>query len=53
MLRMEKLCYVIGFIKGMIDFFLYKREVIRCSGKIYFEEYRWRFEIKNVIFKIE
>ena len=53
MLRMEKLCYAIGFTKGMVDSLLYKREVIRCSGKIYSEEYRRRFEIKNDIFKIE
>jgi len=33
MLRMEKLCYVIGFTKGMIDSLLYKREAIRCNGK--------------------
>ena len=26
---------------------------LRCSGKIYSEEYRQRFETKNVIFKIE
>ncbi|GKH15294.1 mobilization protein [Bacteroides uniformis] len=53
MLRMEKLCYVIGFTKGMIDSLLYKREALRCSGKIYSEEYRRRFETKNAIFKIE
>ena len=53
MLRMEKLCYVIGFTKGMVDSLLYKREAIRCSGKIYSEEYRRRFEIKNATFKIE
>ena len=53
MLRMEKLCYVIGFTKGMVDSLLYKREALRCSGKIYSEEYRQRFETKNVIFKIE
>ena len=53
MLRMEKLCYVIGFTKGMIDSFLYKREALRCSGKIYSEEYRQRFETKNATFKIE
>ena len=53
MLRMEKLCYVIGFTKGMIDSLLYKREALRCSGKIYSEEYRQRFETKNAIFKIE
>ena len=53
MLRMEKLCYVIGFTKGMVDSLLYKRETIRCSGKIYSEEYRRRFETKNATFKIE
>ena len=53
MLRMEKLCYVIGFTKGMVDSLLYKREAIRCSGKIYSEEHKRRFEIKNDIFKIE
>ena len=53
MLRMEKLCYVIGFTKGMVDSLLYKREAIRCSGKIYSEEHRRRFEIKNDVFKVE
>ena len=53
MLRMEKLCYVIGFTTGMVDSLLYKKEALRCSGKIYSEEYRQRFETKNVIFKIE
>ena len=53
MLRMEKLCYVTGFTKGMVDSLLYKREAIRCSGKIYSEEHKRRFEIKNDIFKIE
>ena len=53
MLRMEKLCYVIGFTKGMVDSLLYKREATRCSGKIYSEEYRRRFETKNATFKIE
>mgnify|MGYP001542071848 FL=1 len=53
MLRMEKLCYVIGFTKGMVDSLLYKREAIRCSGKIYSEEYRRRFETNNATFKIE
>ena len=46
MLRMEKLCYVTGFTKGMVDSLLYKKEALRCSGKIYSEEYRQRFEQK-------
>ena len=53
MLRMEKLCYAIGFTKDMVNSLLTKREAIRCSGKIYSEEYRRRFEIKNDIFKVE
>ena len=53
MLRMEKLCYAIGFTKDMINSLLTKKEAIRCNGKIYSEEHRRRFEIKNDIFKIE
>ena len=53
MLRMEKLCYAIGFTKDMINSLLMKKEAIRCNGKIYSEEYRRRFEIKNDIFKVE
>lgn len=30
-----------------------KKEAIRCNGKIYSEEHKRRFEIKNDIFKIE
>ena len=53
MLRMERLCYAIGFTKGMINSLLTKKEAIRCNGKIYSEEHRRRFEIKNDIFKVE
>ena len=53
MLRMEKLCYAIGFTKDMINSLLTKKEAIRCNGKIYSEEYRRKFDIKNDIFKIE
>ena len=53
MLRMERLCYAIGFTKDMINSLLSKKEAIRCNGKIYFEEHRRKFEIKNDIFKIE
>ena len=53
MLRMEKLCHVIGFTKGMIDSLLYKKEAIRCSGKIYSEEHRRKFDVKNDIFRVE
>ena len=53
MLRMEKLCYAIGFTKDMINSLLTKKEAIRCNGKIYSEEHKRRFEIKNDIFKVE
>ena len=53
MLRIEKLCTVIGFTKDMIERFLTKKEAIQCCGKIYFEKHRRKFEIKNDIFKIE
>lgn len=53
MLRMERLCYVIGFTKDMVNSLLIKREAIRCCGKVYSEEHRRKFEIKNDIFKVE
>ena len=53
MLRMEKLCYAIGFTKDMINSILTKKEAIRCNGRIYSEEHRRKFDIKNDIFKIE
>ena len=53
MLRMEKLCAVIGFTKEMIESLLTKKEAIRCNGRIYSEEHRRKFDIKNNIFKVE
>jgi len=53
MLRMEKICTVIGFTKDMIDSLLTKKEAIRCSGRIYSEEHRRKFDIKNDIFRVE
>ena len=53
MLRMERLCYAIGFTKDMINSLLTKKEAIRCNGTIYSEEHRRRFEIKNDTFKVE
>ena len=53
MLRMERQCYAIGFTKDMIKSLVTKKEAIRCNGKIYSEEHRRRFEIKNDIFKVE
>ena len=53
MLRMERLCYAIGFTKDMVNSLLNKKEAIRCSGKLYSEEHRRKFEIKNDTFKVE
>ena len=53
MLRIEKLCAAIGFTKDMIDRLLTKKEAIQCSGKIYSDEHRRRFDIKNNIFRVE
>ncbi|MCI7286285.1 MAG: mobilization protein [Bacteroidales bacterium] len=53
MLRMEKLCTVIGFTKDMIESLLTKKEAIQCSGKIYSEEHRRMFDIRNDIFRVE
>ena len=53
MLRMEKLCTVIGFTKDMIDCLLTKKKAIQCKGRIYSEEHKKKFEIKNDIFKVE
>ena len=53
MLRMEKLCAIIGFTKDMIESLLTKKEAIQCSGKIYSEEHRRKFDIKNDIFRVE
>ena len=53
MLRIEKLCAVIGFTKEMIESLLTKKEAIRCNGRIYSEEHRRKFDIRNDIFKVE
>ena len=53
MLRIEKLCAAIGFTKEMIESLLTKKEVFRCNGRIYSEEHRRKFDIKNDVFKVE
>ena len=50
MLRMERLCAVIGFTKDMIDCLLTKKEAIRCNGKIYSEEHRRKKLTSKTIF---
>ena len=53
MLRMEKLCAAVGFTKERIGSLVRKKEAIRCNGRIYSEEHRRKFDIRNDIFKIE
>ena len=53
MLRIEKLCAAIGFTKEMIESLLTKKEAIRCNGRIYSEEHKRKFDIKNDVFKVE
>ncbi len=53
MLRMEKLCAAIDFTKEMIESLLTKKEAIRCNGRIYSEEHRRKFDIRNDVFKVE
>ena len=54
MLRVEKLCVVTGFTKDMIEsLFDKERNHTQCSGKIYSEENKRKFDIKNDIFKME
>lgn len=52
MLRMEKTmcCYRIcqRYDRESLD-----KEAIQCSGKIYSEEHRRKFDIKNDIFRVE
>ena len=50
---MEKLCAAIGFTKETIESLLTKKEAIRCNGRIYSEEHRRKFDIKNDVFKVE
>ncbi len=53
MLRMEKLCVAIGFTKEMIESLMTKKEAIRCNGRIYSEEHRRKFDIRNDVFKVK
>ena len=50
---MSKSRAAIGFTKEMIESLLTKKEAIRCNGRIYSEEHRQKFDIRNDIFKVE
>lgn len=53
MLRMEKFCKFIGFTQEMTDSLIIKKKALVCSGKIYSEEYKRKFEVKDETFKVE
>ncbi len=53
MLHMEKFCKFIGFTQEMTDSLIIKKEALVCSGKIYSEEYKRKFEVKDETFKVE
>ena len=47
--RMEKFCTMLRFTKEMTESLLVKKEVLKCSGKIYSEQYKRNFDIKDDI----
>ena len=53
MLRMEKFCVMLGFSKEMTESLLVKKEALKCSGKIYSEQHRRNFDIKDDILRVE
>lgn len=53
MLRMEKLCAMLGFSKEMTESLLVKKEALKCSGKIYSEQHRRNFDVKDDILRVE
>lgn len=53
MLRMEKFCATLWFAKEMTESLLIKKEALKCSGKIYSEQHRQNFNIKDGILMIE
>ena len=49
MLRMEKLCAMLGFTKEMTESLIVKKEALKYSGKSYSEQHRRNFDIKDDI----
>lgn len=50
---MEKFCAMLGFSKEMTESLLVKKEALKCSGKIYSEQHRRNFDIKDDILRVE
>ena len=53
MLRMEKFCAMLGFSREMTESLLVKKEALKCSGKIYSDQHRRNFDIKDDILRVE
>lgn len=53
MLRMEKFCAMLGLTKEMTESLLVKKEAMKCRGKIYSEQHRRNFDIKDDTLKVE
>lgn len=51
--RMEKLCAMLGFSREMTERLVVKKEAMKCSGKIYSEQHRRNFNVKDDIFRVE
>lgn len=51
--RMEKFCAMLGFSKEMTESLIVKKEALKCSGKIYSEQHRRNFDIKDDILRVE
>ena len=49
----NQIVFMLEFTKDMIDKLLTKKEAIQCSGKIYSEEHRRKFDIRGDVFKVE
>lgn len=52
MLRMEKFCGMLGFTKEMTESRLVKKEALKCSGKIYSEQHRRNFDVKDDVLRV-
>jgi hypothetical protein len=52
-LRMEKFCAMLEFSKEMNERFVGMKEAYRYSGKIYSEQHRRNFDVKDDVFRVE
>lgn len=53
MLRMEKFCAMQGFSKELTERLVVRKEAMRCSGKIYSEQHRRNFDVKDDVLRVE